>query len=120
MADRKTAGRRRGTAGARYSGPRQRGTERASSTFSASTATDTQVLALGRRNWMLIGSGALAVLAGFGLLAAGDITLAPILLLVGYLVLIPMGLVAGSFSEDRGGEPSAAPDRSTARPPGGS
>lgn len=53
-----------------------------------------QTLSLGRKNWILFGAGLAALVLGFGLLALGDITLAPILLLAGYLVLIPWALVA--------------------------
>jgi hypothetical protein len=53
-----------------------------------------QRLDLGRKNWILFGSGLGAILLGFVLLSQGDITLAPILLVVGYIVLIPWALVA--------------------------
>lgn len=47
-----------------------------------------------RKNWILFGGGLLSIVLGFILLSTGDITLAPILLLLGYLVLIPWALVA--------------------------
>jgi len=50
-------------------------------------------LAFGRVNWALMGAGALAAVAGYALLARGDISLAPILLVVGYCALIPLGIV---------------------------
>lgn len=53
-----------------------------------------QTLNLSRKNWLLFGGGLLSVLFGFVLLFFGDITLAPILILAGYLVLIPWALVA--------------------------
>ncbi len=98
MADRKTGGRPRPGAGSR-----QERTRRPVKALGRS-AVSSQVLVLGRRNWLLLGSGILASLAGFGFLAAGDITVAPVLLLAGYAVLIPMGLVAGSSGDDGGGE----------------
>ncbi len=55
---------------------------------------DLQSLDFTRKNWTLLGSGLAAIVAGFLLLRAGDITLAPILLVGGYLVLIPLALVA--------------------------
>ena len=61
-----------------------------------------QTLRLGRKNLVLFGSGLLAVLIGFLLLMTGDITLAPILLLTGYLVLIPWSLVARSGDRSKG------------------
>jgi hypothetical protein len=50
-------------------------------------------LAFGRMNWMLMGAGAAAAILGYLLLSRGDITLAPILLVVGYCALIPLGIV---------------------------
>jgi len=62
---------------------------------SASAATGSfQRLDLGRKNWILFGAGLAAIILGFVLLSQGDITLAPILLVVGYVVLIPWALVA--------------------------
>ena len=46
-----------------------------------------------RKNYVLLG-GALAVIAlGFVLLGQGSITLAPILLVIGYLVLVPIAIM---------------------------
>jgi hypothetical protein len=36
---------------------------------------------------------ALALLAGYAALAAGSVTLAPVLLVVGYMVLVPLALL---------------------------
>ena len=47
----------------------------------------------GARNIGLFGSGLLAVVVGYLLLAQGDITVAPILLVVGYCVLIPLAFI---------------------------
>ncbi|MFQ5679686.1 MAG: hypothetical protein ACE5HP_09540 [Gemmatimonadota bacterium] len=44
---------------------------------------------------LLIGAGG-AILAGYLLLDRGSVTAAPILLLLGYAVLIPAGLLVGS------------------------
>ena len=46
-------------------------------------------------NGLLIGSGVLAVTAGFWLLARGSTVAAPLLLVLGYAVLIPVGIVKG-------------------------
>lgn len=48
-----------------------------------------------RRNYAILGAGGVAIVAGFVLLALGDKTFAPILLVGGYLGLIPWGLLAG-------------------------
>ncbi|MEZ4650540.1 MAG: hypothetical protein R3E97_17490 [Candidatus Eisenbacteria bacterium] len=52
-----------------------------------------QSLDFARKNWILFGVGLASIVGGFLLLAAGDITLAPILLVAGYLGLIPWALV---------------------------
>ncbi len=46
-----------------------------------------------RKNTMLFGIGLLLVIVGFILLATGDIVVAPILLIVGYLVFFPLGIL---------------------------
>jgi hypothetical protein len=46
-----------------------------------------------RRNIVLISAGLAAVLLGYVLLSRGDITLAPILLVAGYCVLIPLAFI---------------------------
>ena len=51
------------------------------------------LLAFSRANWLLMGSGVAAAGLGFLLLSRGDISLAPILIVVGYCALIPMGIV---------------------------
>jgi xanthine/uracil permease len=53
-----------------------------------------QTIELHRKNWILLGAGVICIVLGFIALTMRDITLAPILLLAGYLVLVPWGLVA--------------------------
>jgi hypothetical protein len=48
----------------------------------------------GKKNYLIFGAAALVILAGYFFLSKGSITVAPILLLLGYLVLIPMGILA--------------------------
>lgn len=47
----------------------------------------------GRRNIALFTGGLVAVSVGYLLLAQGDITLAPILLVAGYCILIPLAFI---------------------------
>jgi len=47
----------------------------------------------GRRNYMILGAGILTIIIGFVLLALGDITISPILLVLGYCVIIPVGIL---------------------------
>jgi len=53
-------------------------------------------LPFGRKNYILFGLAAICIVAGYISLSAGSITLAPVLLLLGYLVFIPWGILAKS------------------------
>lgn len=44
-------------------------------------------------NWLLLAAGGAAVVGGFALLANGSLVAAPLLLMLGYLVLIPWGII---------------------------
>ncbi|UCD19989.1 MAG: hypothetical protein JSU64_02305 [candidate division WOR-3 bacterium] len=46
-----------------------------------------------KKNTLFFGIGLILVIAGFVLLASGDIVVAPILLIVGYLVFFPLGIL---------------------------
>jgi hypothetical protein len=46
-----------------------------------------------RKNTIFFGIGLILVVVGFILLAAGDIVFAPILLIIGYLVFFPLGIL---------------------------
>ncbi len=47
----------------------------------------------GRRNYMLFGAAMLSIIIGYIALGQGSITLAPILLVLGYCVLVPVSLI---------------------------
>ena len=51
-----------------------------------------QRLRFGRRNVALLAAALLCLAAGYVLLSKGDTTVAPILLVLGYCVLFPLGL----------------------------
>jgi hypothetical protein len=51
-------------------------------------------IAFGRKNYIIFAAAAFVIIAGYVALSRGSITLAPILLLTGYLVLIPWGILA--------------------------
>ncbi|TMQ65440.1 MAG: DUF3098 domain-containing protein [Candidatus Eisenbacteria bacterium] len=51
-------------------------------------------MAFGRKNYVILAVAAAVILTGYLALSRGSITLAPILLLTGYLVLIPWGILA--------------------------
>lgn len=46
-----------------------------------------------RKNTIFFGIGLILIVVGFILLAAGDIVFAPILLIIGYLVFFPLGIL---------------------------
>ncbi|OYD15507.1 hypothetical protein CH330_05555 [candidate division WOR-3 bacterium JGI_Cruoil_03_51_56] len=50
-------------------------------------------IALRKRNYIIMGIGLGTIIAGFITLANGSITIAPLLLVVGYCVLIPVSLL---------------------------
>ncbi len=50
-------------------------------------------IALGRKNYIVLAIGLATIVAGFISLSQGSITLAPLLLVVGYCGLIPLGLL---------------------------
>jgi len=58
-------------------------------------------------NWALLLAGVVAVLFAYVLLNRGSVTAAPLLLVLGYLVLIPAGLLAGLRHSDERGEQEA-------------
>ncbi|MEO0124502.1 MAG: hypothetical protein ABIL69_10935 [candidate division WOR-3 bacterium] len=45
------------------------------------------------KNYLLFGAGLVSLIIGFILLRNGDIVLAPILLVLGYLVFFPLGIL---------------------------
>ncbi len=52
-----------------------------------------QPLPFGRTNYLVFGVGLLAVILGFITLALGSDTLAPILLVAGYCIIIPVAII---------------------------
>lgn len=56
-------------------------------------APERPTLSLSRVNAIWLAGAVAAILAGYVLLARGSTTLAPILLVLGYCVLLPIGIV---------------------------
>ena len=56
--------------------------------------TNANTLPFGRKNQILFGAGFLVILVGYYFLSKNSITLAPLLLVLGYCVLIPMSIMA--------------------------
>lgn len=59
-------------------------------------------LQFGGRNYVVLGAALISIVLGFFLLSRGSITAAPILLVLGYCVLVPYGLATGRKSEPPG------------------
>ena len=57
-------------------------------------------LVLGRRNVLMLVAGIVIVLLGYLLLGRGSITAAPILLVMGYCVVIPLSIILWSRGPD--------------------
>lgn len=66
-----------------------------------------------RNNYIILGIGVLFILVGFLFLGFGDITISPILLVLGYCVIIPLGIL---FPDRKGKqeEPAAGKTGSSA------
>jgi xanthine/uracil permease len=47
----------------------------------------------GRRNYIILAIGVFLIIVGFLFLAGGDTTISPILLVIGYCVVIPLGIL---------------------------
>jgi len=60
------------------------------------TEDDNQGLPFDRTNYILMGCALLCVIIGYIALGSGSITLAPILLVLGYCVLFPAGIIWGT------------------------
>jgi len=50
-------------------------------------------LRLSAVNWILLGLGLAVIALGYALLAQGSTTAAPLLLVLGYVVLVPLGII---------------------------
>ena len=68
-----------------------RGAEKGRSRAAGKAATPT--LSFSRINAILLGSAAGVIALGYLLLAQGSMTLAPLLLVLGYCVLLPVGII---------------------------
>lgn len=73
--------------------PRQRPRQATTQQAQPRTKRQKPQIALGRRNYVIMGVGLATIITGFVTLANGSMTLAPLLLVVGYCVLIPVSLL---------------------------
>ena len=78
--------------------------DRSRSDQAGATFERPRFLGLHVMNWALLLAGIVAVFFGYVLLNRGSVTAAPLLLVLGYLVLIPAGLLAGLRQPDGRGK----------------
>jgi uncharacterized membrane protein len=62
-------------------------------------------LLLGRRNVLMLVAGIVVVVIGYLLLGKGSITAAPVLLVLGYCVIIPLSIILWVKKPDGGKKP---------------
>ena len=72
---------------------RKRTNRRAARSRGKNRRGDADSLRFSRKNGILGLAGLLVIVLGYALLAQGSITAAPLLLVLGYLVLLPLALV---------------------------
>ena len=72
---------------------RKRTNRRAARSREKNRRSDADSLRFSRKNGILGLAGLLVIVLGYALLAQGSITAAPLLLVLGYLVLLPLALV---------------------------
>ncbi|HEQ98645.1 MAG TPA: hypothetical protein ENO22_04810 [candidate division Zixibacteria bacterium] len=69
----------------------------------------------GRKNYILFGAAILVLVLGFIALWMGDITIAPVLLVVGYCVLIPIAILVKGRKQEP--EPETQSESEPQSPP---
>ena len=62
-------------------------------------------LPFGKKNYLLFGLGILVIIVGFIFLRYGSITIAPILLVLGYCVIIPISIIIQNKKESESEKP---------------
>jgi len=77
------------------SAPRAKAPLRGRTTAARGEAADSRWLELRAVNFAFLGLALIAIVAGYVLLDRGSVTAAPILLMLGYVVLIPAAILFG-------------------------
>lgn len=63
----------------------------------------------GRKNYLMFGIALLVIIIGYVLLAQGSITMAPLLLVIGYCVLVPVAIMVKDTSVYTANQQDTAP-----------
>ena len=67
------------------------------------------VLPFGKKNYIWFAIGILVIIIGYIFLGSGSITLAPILLVLGYCVIIPISIIISGEKKNKETTPSQKP-----------
>ena len=70
----------------------------------------------GKRNYVLFAVGLVTIIAGFIFLGTGDTVIAPILLVLGYLVIIPVAIIIKDKKKAPESPPGRIPDEKVSQP----
>lgn len=62
-------------------------------------------LPFGRKNYLLFAFGILVIVVGYIFLGYGSITAAPIMLVLGYCVIIPLSIIVRDKKEEKSEKP---------------
>jgi hypothetical protein len=73
--------------------PRPTPAQSRTSTAAAAPAENEGSLRFSPKNLALLAAGMVAIVVGYVLLSGGDVVAAPLLLVLGYAVLIPLGII---------------------------
>jgi membrane-bound ClpP family serine protease len=76
-------------------------------------------IVFGRMNYILLVIGIVVIIAGFIALSKGSITLAPILLVIGYCVILPLAILIKSSPSPATKKDETPPKPQTAPPKSG-
>lgn len=73
--------------------PRRNPATGSSSASAASAPQGEGTVRFSMQNWILLAAGLLTIVLGYVLLSGGSTVAAPLLLVLGYVVLIPLGII---------------------------
>ena len=76
----------------------------------ASTVSESVNWPFGKKNYIWFGAALVVMIIGYILLGSGDITMAPILLVIAYCVLIPVAILVKGHPDS-----SPSPDQTSAK-----
>ena len=73
---------------------------------SSAKVKDKYILPFGKKNYLWFAIGLLIIIVGYIFLGSGSITLAPILLVLGYCVIIPIAIIISGEKKEKETPPS--------------